>query len=382
MSRTLKTLPVMACVLMLAGCANPFGKEGYFRDKSGDYTKAQVTQPLSIPESMNTLPIGDALAIPEINQEYSELSEDFSVPRPDQRLTRKEGGVFSIEREGDQQWLQAGKAPSEVWPRVLAFLELNDVVLAQQNVKQGFLETQWADLGRDKERGFMYRTIGKLVGVEDVDPMEDRFRMEIRQGIHSDSTEIYLQHKGRPLTKEGEQPAPEPENWDNLQARSLRLNTGVLNELLLYLVKDEDEKSVSYLAQDLDLGSLVSMDRDGNGNPLLKIDQLSYARSWAAVGGALEKAGVDVTDRNRSAGIFYIQIDPKGQVGKPAEEPGFFAGLFGKGKKEDEAPKDLLHMRVHELNGVVRVSVEKDANTSAPADISSKLLNLVKDNLK
>ena len=381
MSHTLKSLSVMACAMMLAGCANPFGQDGYFRDKSGDYTEARVKEPLKVPEHMNPVPMGDILAIRAISQDHSDLSADFEVPRPDQRLSQNAGNVFSLEREGPRQWVLAGKNPSEIWPKVLVFLEENDVTVVTKNVKQGFLETEWADLRKDQQPGFMYRTLGKLVGAEDAVPVEERFRLEIRQGVRPGSTEIHLQHKGRPLTVEGRPPAPEPEEWDNLE-RSRRMNDEVLNELLLFLVKDEDEKSVSYLAQDLDLGSLVSMDRDGNGNPLLRIAQLSYARSWAAVGDALEKAGVEVTDRNRSAGIFYIQISPEGEVATPEEKPGFFARVFGSKDQEEATPKDVVHMRVSELNGVVRVAVEKDANTSAPIEVSQKLLNLVKDNLK
>ncbi|MGI9277398.1 MAG: outer membrane protein assembly factor BamC [Endozoicomonas sp.] len=380
MSHALKSLPVVACAMMLAGCANPFGQEGYFRDKSGDYTQARVTEPLEVPEHINPVPMGDILAIREISQDHDSLPAGFEVPRPDQRLSQNTGSVFSIERDGNRQWVLASKNPSEVWSRILIFLEENEVPVAAKNAKKGFLETEWVDLGQDRQRGFMYRTLGKLVGAEDATPIEDRFRLTIQQGVRPGSAEIYLQHKGRPLTGEGAQPAPEPEEWDNLE-RSQRLNNEVLNELLLFLVRDEDEKSVSYLAQDLDLGSLVSMDRDGNGNPLLRIDQLSYARSWAAIGDALAKAGVEVSDRNRSAGIFYIQIDPAGEVAGPEEKPGFFSRMFGS-KDKEEAPKDVVHMRVSELNGVVRVAVEKDANTSAPAEVSQKLLNLVKDNLK
>ena len=386
MSRTLKSLPVMACASLacaslLAGCANPFGQEGYFRDKAGDYTEAKVTEPLLLPEEMNPVAMDDALVIPEINQDSSDLSAEFEVPRPDQRLIQSEGDVFSLERDGDQQWIQAANSPSEVWPRIQAFLEESEVAIANENVRQGFLESEWVNLGEERQRGLMYRTLGKLVGAEETALMEDRFRLEVKPGVSAGSAEIYLQHQGRPLAKEGEASAPEPESWNNLEERSRRMNDEFLNELLIFLVKgqDEGERSVSFLAQDLDIGNLVSMERDGNGNPLLRIDQVSYARGWAAVSNALEKAGVRVTDRNRSAGIFYIQLNPAGEVLEP-EEPGFFSGLFG-GSEEEEVPQEIVHMRVSELNGVVRVGVEKDANTSAPAEVSEKLLNLVRDNL-
>ncbi|MGI9281782.1 MAG: outer membrane protein assembly factor BamC [Endozoicomonas sp.] len=379
MSRAMKTLPVMACALALAGCANPFGKEGYFRDKSGDYTQARVTKPLEIPEQMNTEPMVDSLSIPPISANHAGLESDFAVPRPDQRLTQKQGEAYTIERAGDEQWLLVDHSPSEVWPKVLAFLEENDIPVRSQNVKQGVLETEWTDLGKDPEKGYVSRAFSKLFGAEVTGPVEDRFQFEVRQGVTSTSSEVRLKIKSRPILEEG-QPTTEPE-WNNLEERSQKMDDSILNELLLFMVRDDSEKSVSYLAQDLNLGNLAIMEQDGAGNPLLRLDQLSFARSWSAVDAALQQAGVDVTDKNRSAGIFYLQVDPKGVVKKEEESSGWFSGWFGSDDKE-ETPKDVLLMRVTELNGVVRVSVEKDANTSAPADISRKLLNLVKENLK
>ncbi|WP_422138441.1 outer membrane protein assembly factor BamC [Endozoicomonas sp. ALC020] len=380
MSRVMKTLPVMACALALAGCSNPFGKEGYFRDKSGDYTQARVTRSLEIPEQMNAEPMVESLSIPPISADHSQLESDFDVPRPDQRLTQEAGGVYTIERAGDEEWLLVGHSPGEVWPKVLAFLEENNIPARSRDVKQGVLETEWTDLGKDPEKGYVSRAFSKLMGAEVTGPVEDRFQFEVRQGVKPDSSEVRLKIKSRAVPEEGQRITTEP-GWNNFAGRSQKMVDSILNELLLFMVRDGSEKSVSYLAQDLNLGNQAVMEQDGAGNPLLRMDQLSYARSWSAVDAALQQAGVDVTDKNRSAGIFYLQVDPEGVVKKDKESSGWFSGWFG-GDEKKEAPKDVLLMRVSELNGVVRVSVEKDANTSAPAEISRKLLNLVKENLK
>ena len=378
MSRVIKNLPLVACALALAGCANPFGQEGYFRDKSGDYTEARVTAPLVIPGDMNAEPMGDALAIPEISASHDNLGSDFAVPRPDQTLSRNIGEVFTIERQGNDQWLQVSLSPAETWPNVLTFLEESQLPVATQNVQQGYVETEWADLGKDDSSGFMVRTLGKLIGAEVTEPMQDRFLIEVKQGVQPGSAEVHIKHKGRTVSAG----AVEVAEWDNLPERSQQMDEAVLNELMLYLTQHDKEKSVSYLAQDLNLGSLAVLETDGAGNPQLRLDQLSYARSWSAVDAALTKAGVDVTDKNRSAGIFYISVNPQGAVVKEESSGGWFSGWFGSDEDAKKAAtKDALLMRVIELNNVVRVSVEKDINTTAPVDVSNKLLNLVKENL-
>ncbi|MCW7553480.1 outer membrane protein assembly factor BamC [Endozoicomonas gorgoniicola] len=380
----MKTLPVMAVALTLAGCANPFGKEGYFRDKSGDYTQARVAEPLKLPEDItDPRPMGDSLVIPPITAEHTNLEQQFQAPRPDQRLQHSEGDTYSIQRDGGDQWLLAAKSPSEIWPRILSFLEENDVPVLSKNAKQGYLETDWVDLGLDKERGFIYRTVGRWVGVEDAEPVEDRFRIEVRQGVTAGTTEVHLQHKGRPKADEGDEPAPEPADWDNMEQRSQRLDNGTLSELMLFLIRDDEDSSVSLLAQNLDLGDQVEI-VDINGNPTMTIERLSFARAWAAIDQALVKAGLEVTDKNRSGGLFYILADEQGDVvkGEPEKEPGFFARLFGKGKKdEEESTQSTYLIRVSELTGVIQVTVEENINAFAPAEFSQKVLNLIKENM-
>ena len=380
----MKTFPVVAVALTLAGCANPFGRDGYFRDKSGDYTQARISEPLQLPENMtNTRPMGDSLVIPPITDDHTNLQQRFQAPRPDQRLQHSEGDTYSIQRDGGEQWLLAAKSPSEIWPRVMSFLEENDIPVLSRNAKQGYLETDWVDLGLDQERGFIYRTVGRWVGAEDAESLEDRFRIEIRQGVTAGTSEVHLQHKGRPKADEGDEPAPEPADWDNMEQRSQRMDNGTLNELMLFLVRDEADSSVSLLAQNLDLGDQVEI-VDINGNPTMTIERLSFARAWAAIDQALAKAGLEVTDKNRSGGLFYILADEQGDVvkGQPEKKPGFFARLFGKGKNnEEESTQSTYLIRVSELTGVIQVTVEENINAFAPAEFSQKVLNLIKDNM-
>ena len=222
------------------------------------------------------------------------------------------------------------------------------------------------------------------MGVEDAEPLEDRFRLEIKQGVAAGTTEVHLQHRGRPVTDKSDEPAIEPAEWDNMPERSQRMDNGTLNELMLFLVRDEEDSSVSLLAQDLDLGDQVDI-VEISGNPTMTIERLSYARAWAAIDQALIEAGLEVTDKNRSGGLFYILADAEGGLVKdePEEKPGFFARLFGKGKKEDdESTRSTYLIRISELTGVIQVTVEENINAFAPAEFSQKVLNLIKDNMK
>ncbi len=385
MRRTLLSLSVLTCAITLAGCSNPFGQQGYLRDKAGDYTAAKAAGPVKLPEGSNAKDFGDILVIPETGQALQQLPREFEVPRPVQRLSLNGGENYSLERNGANLWLLAGKSPAEIWPGILGFLTKNNVPVSSKNPSSGMIETAWSDFADDEEQGVIYHAFAALVGIDNLGPMEDRFRFEIRNGVKENTSEIYLAHQGRPLTKEGKKPAPVPEQWDNLDKRSKNLDESVLGELMVYLADNAMDTSVSKLAQNLNVGSLTDMAKDGNGNPVLTIRELSYARAWASVSDALDSAGLTVIDRNRSAGVFYLAENPE-EIDKPVQEKGFWSELFGSDDKKTNTinpdDQESLTVRVSNFPDVVQVSVEKSVNTSASIEISEKLLKLIQENLK
>ena len=376
------SLTMVIGAVALAGCANPFGQEGYLRDRAGDYTEAQSSKPIKLPENIQSRELGDILVIPEVSNTSQVLSRDFEVPRPSQRLMMKEGDHYSLERNGSQEWLSVDREPSEVWPGVLGYIDELGVGITTKNSAKGLVETQWNDFGNDKDHGLMYRTLGKLFGVDDLDPMEDRFRFEVRSGLKEGTTEVHVYHQGRPLSKKGKESSVSLK-WDNLGERSKRLDNGVLAELLVFLARNDAKSSVSLQAQSLDVGSLAEVGRDGNGNPVLTIRGLSYARVWDATSNSLDKAGLKVVDRNRSAGLFYL-ADGVPQLQKPEKKKSFWSGWFSDDDEvnEDSDEAKTLTVRVSNYSEVVQLSVEKDVNTSAPADVSQRLLKVIQDNLQ
>ncbi len=378
--RTRLGLSVAIGTLVLTGCANPFGQQGYLRDRAGDYTEAQASKPIQLPDNVQSRELGDILVIPEISQAGQQLPRDFEVPRPSQRLMMKEGDHYSLERNGSQEWLSVDREPSEVWPGVIGYLDELGVGIATKNPAKGIVETQWNDFGNDKDHGVMYRTLGKLFGVDDLDPMEDRFRFEVRGGLKEGTTEIHVYHQGRPLPKKGKEPSV-PVKWDNLGERSKRLDNGVLAELLVFLARNETKSSVSLQAQGLDVSSLAEIGRDGNGSPVLTVRGLSYARVWDSVSNSLDKAGLKVVDRNRSAGLFYL-ADGVPQLKQAEKKKSFWSGWFSDEEEVDVSDeKKTLTVRVSNYSEVVQLSVEKDVNTSAPAEVSQRLLKVIQNNL-
>ncbi len=386
MKPVLKTLPAIVCAIALVGCANPFGKEGYLRDKSGDYTKQETTVPIKVPDGFNARLLGSTLQIPSVPEkeviESENLSADFAVPRPAQRLKRQGSGeVYRIRHGNDTLWIEANKSPAALIPLVENFFSDNagnKVALSRKAAKDGVLETDWYLFGEDNKHGIIFRTVGKLVGAEDLDPMEDRFQITVSSGKKANTSIINIKHQGRPPVKAGETPPADPVSWNNLGERSLRMDQALASDLLIFLAQYQDNRTVSYQAQKQHATLNTELTQDGNGSPLLRLTGLSYAQSWSTIEEALAKAKIAVVDKNRSAGIYYLSTNPETIAKKPPEKPGFFSRLFGSDKRPEQTNTETLRLMVSELPEAIQVSVEKDSSTFADRDESLRLLEMLK----
>ena len=63
-----------------------------------------------------------------------------------------------------------------------------------------------------------------------------------------------------------------------------------------------------------DLKEYVFLD-DVENPPILKIKKL-FDRSWNLVGQALDKKKIEITDKNRDQGVYFVKYDPSADLGK------------------------------------------------------------------
>ena len=361
-------MSVVISALVLVGCSS---HPEILRDRAGDYTQEQTLPPLRLPKGTEARQLGDILVIPPAIQPRQTLPRDFQVPKPGRRLTVG-GNQYVIERNDGQQWLSSTLTPEQAWLGVTGYVNELGIDIASSNPEVGMLTTQWYDFDANTERGVFSSTLGKLIGD---DSREDRFRFELRPGAPG-ITDIYIAHQGRSSDKRSV-----PDSWNNLTEHSEQINGLILGELLVFLAGNEAGSNTPAASQ---VPALVAEPGlDGNGNPVLTLRGPSYARVWDAVAVALGKAGFHVVDRDRSSGLFYLEDSPMERQ-EPEKSEGFWSGLFG--SKEDEAAteeqRNTVTVRVSSYPELVQLSVERDANTSAPAQVSTELLKLIRENLQ
>lgn len=353
-----------------SGCSWLFGQEGYFRDRSSDYLQASQTAPMQVPEGMQPAKRLDPLLPIPRNVADETNKGQYTVPRPQPMAVAADSSDYSLQRNGDARWILAQRAPAEVWPVAHQYFEDNGFRIAEDRPQIGEFTTTWQRL--DELSGAVARRLGGSGVGNDV---ETRQRVRIEPGVQRNTSEIYVVSVQRPVgtTTEVEFPAA---------SRNVAQDTVMVDDMLASFSRSAEKGgSVSLLAaRDYDAPSRVALTEDGSGNPVLSLDA-DLDRAWSSVGRALDRGEWRVEDINRSLGLYYINLAEKAD--RPENKPGFLSRLFGseETKEEKEARADRYQVRLSKVGDSVQVTVEKNINTVAPAEVARRVLGVIQDNL-
>lgn len=353
-----------------SGCGWLWGEEGYFRDRGSDYLEATQKPPMQLPPDVSNVKRLDPLLPIPRNVADDNVKGEFEVPRPQPLSAGADISDFSLQKSGASRWVLAQRAPAEVWPVAHQFFEDNGFRIAEERPQTGEFSTTWQRF--DELSASMAQRLGGVAGSSG---NEVRARVRIEPGVQRNTSEVYVVTVERPAGSTAEQDFPARAN-----------NTGVdavlVDEMLASMTRSAEKGgSVSLLAaRDFDTPSRVSLSEDGSGNPVLNLGA-DLDRAWSSVGRALEQGEWRVEDINRSLGLYYINLAEKAEA--KDQEPGFFSRLFGSApsKEEREARAERYQVRLSKVGDSVQVTVEKNINTVAPADVARRVLSVIQDNL-
>ncbi|MGH8354006.1 MAG: outer membrane protein assembly factor BamC [Pseudomonas sp.] len=355
-----------------SGCGWLWGEDGYFRDRGSDYLTERQTAPMQLPPNVEAKRLDPLLPVPQNVASSTASVEEFEVPRPQPLASAGEVSDFSLQKSGESRWVVAQRAPAEVWPAARQFFADNGFSIADERPQTGEFSTAWQRF--DELSASMARRLSSRVSGVAPDA-ETRVRVRIEPGVQRNTSEIFVVSAERPAgsTAAVEFPA---------RSGNASLEAALLDEMLASLARSAEQGgSVSLLAaRDFDAPSRVSLSEDGNGNPVLNLGT-DFDRAWSSIGRALELGDVRVDDLNRSLGVYYINLAEKAE--KKHEEPGFFGKLLGGApdKEEIDARAERYQVRLTSVGDSVQVTVEKDLNTVAPADVARRILDLIQEHL-
>ena len=365
MSRILVSLVV---VVMLGGCRYMNDDKGFLIDRSDDYLDAEQAPPLEIPAELSSETLVDTLNIPDLGDQPRTVFYAKEAPRPNPVFARENGQEVKIQKLGDDRWLVIAQKPSVVWPKVKQFLADNGIALAQEDPQGGRLETNWFDvIASESYRDIVRTSIQEARATESLESGKDRLLVRVEQGLRVGSTEIHIRHENDSL----ESLRIGGANWPN-ESMLKSLEQVLLNELGGYVVADVAQHSESKQAIELASQRKAEVVSDENGDPQLRFN-MDFNRAWAVVGQALSNASIEVSDLDRSAGVFYVDVAAEDLI--QDHKPGFFGRLFSFGS--DDGSRSLqIRMSAEDDEQIVRIYEEQ---ALAQLEISVQLLTLLRD---
>ena len=145
--------------------------------------------------------------------------------------------------------------------------------------------------------------------------------------------------------------------------------------------KQKTREEIDTSALKKDIPAYVSKEiKDSQGKTTaLEIDE-PFDRAWRRVGVGLDRVGFNIEDRDRTKGVYYIRyLDPDYEVKKRNDE-GLFSRWFGKEKPVD-APLYRIELSMDGGN-VTRVTAEPDSESTDPLSTSSRILNLLQEQVR
>lgn len=321
MSNYLNTIKILALAassaVLLPACA--FSGDGA-EDIDETYMKSQQGPKLQLPPSASELTIDDRYRVPEgaVITERQAKGKELSLEPPQLLLVAGDGVWEDTEREQPTVWVRGDKQ------QLVAYIErfMASQKIAYEEPDNGSVTTDWVSDSSDN-------AISEHLGSYYVEGQRHKFNLEI---VDTKPNEVALQanHVANQQGEDGQ--------WVDV-ATSERVAKQFLNYFIGYYDSERTREARARILQkakiDFELGY---NDRGG----IALVTQRKFLAVWDQMPRVLTSLNLSVTDRDRSAQIYYFNVKES--------ETGFWSWFSG-----DENPKVSLEpgdyqLKLSELN--------------------------------
>jgi len=358
-------------LFMLAGCAWFNDDKGIFVDKSDDYLDARERPGLVVPSDLNQQRVRDPFPIPPTPAQLNPEFYPRRPPQPNAIYANDTRDEVRIQRLGERRWLAIPESPITIWPKVKQFLAENAIPVAAESGPDGRIDTGWLTITNEPYRDVIRLLIRDGRDKTKIASGRDRLRIRVEPGMRERTSEVHVRHENDSMG------LPEPDtlvDLNTVESNIADIETDMLNELGAYIVAKVSEQTVSMVAQEISSGAKSRIARNEEGAPTLLLF-LDRERAWAALGQALKRAEMNVTDQNRTEGRYYVNVTETFLAGE--QKKGFFRKMFsfGRGDKGEDLQ---IHMQ-RSSETTFAVSILNEQAEPANRDLSQQLLIMIRE---
>ena len=365
------TAALILCGVMLCGVLSSCGwfndDKGVFVNRNDDYLDSRLGKEIELPNDMQTRALTDPFPIPDTPPQQNPVFYPGKPPLPNTLYANDNRDQVRVQKLGTRQWLVIPEPADTVWPKVKQFMAENAVGIAWEDALDGRLDTEWLVLDQDEYKDVVRSGLASARGESAVVSGKARFQLRLEQGMRDRTSEIHVRHDNENLTRnQTERPRGD---LSGVQSDLPSAESGLLQEIGAYVAAKVAEQTVSRLARSISTQEKARVDRDESGLPVLRLN-VDYQRAWAAVGQALAKAEVDVTEEDGESGVYGVRVSEATFLGEGEKKKRRFR------RKREETELELRVANVDDAKQVVTVYQDGER---AERELSRQLLNLIRD---
>ena len=375
MSNPLLRAALLLATASLAACSGNLADtlEEKFPGREAEYKASTSVPRLEVPPDLDSSTIQETLVVPGGSTTFSEYTGTSVQASATASTVLPEVQDVRVERSGDKRWLVIDAPPSQVWPRVRDFWQVNGFVIERADPAIGIMETDWAENRADIPQGFLRSLLENISENLYSAATRDRFRTRLERGVEPNTTEVYVTHRGAEEVSQRDtfvwQPRPaDPE-----------LEAEMLSRMVIFLGVGE-ERARRMVASSADRPDRAQMLRDNEGATVLSVQE-DFSRAWRRTGLALDRVGFTVEDRDRSRGLYFVRyVDPDKDLDN---DKGFLSSLNIFGGDDERNPDEDAYLisliAAPEATRIVVLNKQGERERTATAD---RILGLLHDQLR
>ncbi|HBN73271.1 MAG TPA: hypothetical protein DD376_00520 [Sutterella sp.] len=374
--------------LALVGCSQLEKIGIHMPGERAEYESSTSRSPLEIPPDLDAIDTTDRFTIPGRPRAVSANAQSDYNEAVMRKLGSASGNVLpqtvtaKVIRDGQTRYVHVTASADRVWPVLQDFWPSVGLEVKTQNAQTGVMQTEWAENKANLPKDIIRATLGKVFDFVYDTGLRDQFRARMERNDDG-STDIYITHKqmvevlaGKDADSTIWQPGPSDP----------QLEAEMLSRLALKLETEFNPDIKSEVAQKAAREEIVKQTepvcdliKDEDGKAVELIIHEPFDRAWRRAGLAMDRAGFNMVDRDRSRGIYLVSYLDSDYEAKKKAERGFFSNMFNKDQPV-EAPE--YRIRLAESDGQTRLTVTASDGKADTTGAAPKILVVLAEQLR
>jgi outer membrane protein assembly factor BamC len=318
-----RNLFVLLLVLGLSACSWTSDKKAVYEKKAEHEQVLEVPPDLALPEDSNAL---DVPAIGTRDNTFSSYSG--SRQQANGKVLAAISADAKVVRDGNVQWLEIKASADQLWPQLIAFFRSQGFEIKISDTRLGIIETDWLENRVDVPTGWLSRLLRKLYD----SGLRDKYRVRMEKADEA-TTRIFIAHRGlEEQATEGAAGEVIQTYWQVRQSDP-DLEAEMMQRFLVFRGMDKDEAQSLLKPSEVQERAVLKEDGDVT---YLAINE-NFPRSWRRTGLALDRIGLLVEDRNRSAGMYYIKLTEEYWTTHQDKDKSWLSNLFSSEEQNKES---------------------------------------------